>query len=127
MPKFPFKYSGSVLEKSLAVGTQGDLYEEWLELRNGCLCCSVKCVPQDVTIFNRYFRVLMHTVFRDNGVKAIENLMKKKGRFDYILLETTGLADPGKYMLHAQLLKMHSLQLFVFHYRTNCFTFLAGQ
>lgn len=96
---------GSVLEKSLAVGTQGDLYEEWLELRNGCLCCSVK----------------------DNGVKAIENLMKKKGRFDYILLETTGLADPGKYMLHAQLLKMHSLQLFVSHYRTNCFTFLAGQ
>lgn len=33
--------------------------------------------------------------FRDNGVKAIENLMKKKGKFDYILLETTGLADPG--------------------------------
>lgn len=34
-------------------------------------------------------------LYRDNGVKAIENLMKKKGRFDYILLETTGLADPG--------------------------------
>lgn len=32
---------------------------------------------------------------RDNGLRAIENLMKKKGRFDYILLETTGLADPG--------------------------------
>nr|KAG5703922.1 hypothetical protein BaRGS_008181 [Batillaria attramentaria] len=32
---------------------------------------------------------------RDNGVKAIENLMSKKGKFDYILLETTGLADPG--------------------------------
>ncbi|ODM88094.1 COBW domain-containing protein 1 [Orchesella cincta] len=61
------------MEKSLAVGTQGELFEEWLELRNGCLCCSVK----------------------DNGVKAIENLMKKKGKFDYILLETTGLADPG--------------------------------
>ena len=29
------------------------------------------------------------------GVKAIENLMKKRGKFDYILLETTGLADPG--------------------------------
>ena len=28
------------------------------------------------------------------GVKAIENLMQKKGKFDYILLETTGLADP---------------------------------
>lgn len=32
---------------------------------------------------------------RDMGVKAIENLMKKKGKFDYVLLETTGLADPG--------------------------------
>lgn len=32
---------------------------------------------------------------RDNGLKAIENLMEKKGKFDYILLETTGLADPG--------------------------------
>lgn len=35
------------------------------------------------------------TIRRDNGVLAIENLMKKKGKFDYILLETTGLADPG--------------------------------
>ncbi|XP_068594947.1 zinc-regulated GTPase metalloprotein activator 1 [Brachionichthys hirsutus] len=64
---------GSALEKSLAVSYDGELYEEWLELRNGCLCCSVK----------------------DNGLKAIENLMEKKGKFDYILLETTGLADPG--------------------------------
>ncbi|XP_076007172.1 zinc-regulated GTPase metalloprotein activator 1 [Genypterus blacodes] len=64
---------GSALEKSLAVSQAGELYEEWLELRNGCLCCSVK----------------------DNGFKAIENLMEKKGKFDYILLETTGLADPG--------------------------------
>lgn len=64
---------GSVDEKSLCVGEGGNLYEEWLELRNGCLCCSVK----------------------DNGIKAIESLMEKKGRFDYVLLETTGLADPG--------------------------------
>ena len=35
------------------------------------------------------------TYCRDVGVKAIENLMEKKGKFDYILLETTGLADPG--------------------------------
>ena len=34
-------------------------------------------------------------LYRDVGVKAIENLMEKKGKFDYILLETTGLADPG--------------------------------
>ncbi|OXB80790.1 UNVERIFIED_CONTAM: hypothetical protein H355_010556 [Colinus virginianus] len=64
---------GSALEKSLAISQGGELYEEWLELRNGCLCCSVK----------------------DNGLKAIENLMQKRGKFDYILLETTGLADPG--------------------------------
>ncbi|XP_072695378.1 zinc-regulated GTPase metalloprotein activator 1B isoform X13 [Canis lupus baileyi] len=64
---------GSAVEKSLAVSQGGELYEEWLELRNGCLCCSVK----------------------DNGLRAIENLMQKKGKFDYILLETTGLADPG--------------------------------
>jgi len=47
--------------------------EDWLELKNGCLCCSVK----------------------DVGVKAIEDLMLRRGRFDYVLLETTGLADPG--------------------------------
>ncbi|XP_051002231.1 COBW domain-containing protein 1 isoform X1 [Acomys russatus] len=64
---------GSAIEKSLAISQGGELYEEWLELRNGCLCCSVK----------------------DNGLRAIENLMQKKGKFDYILLETTGLADPG--------------------------------
>ncbi|XP_046686556.1 LOW QUALITY PROTEIN: COBW domain-containing protein 2-like [Homalodisca vitripennis] len=64
---------GSALEKSVSIGQEGELYEEWLELRNGCLCCSVK----------------------DNGIKAIENLMAKRGKFDYILLETTGLADPG--------------------------------
>lgn len=33
---------GSAVEKSLAVSQGGELYEEWLELRNGCLCCSVK-------------------------------------------------------------------------------------
>ncbi|KAF9534544.1 CobW domain-containing protein [Crepidotus variabilis] len=47
--------------------------EEFLELANGCLCCSIK----------------------DVGVAAMEKLMLKKGAFDYILLETTGLADPG--------------------------------
>ncbi|KAI0335829.1 cobW-domain-containing protein [Cubamyces sp. BRFM 1775] len=47
--------------------------EEILELANGCLCCSIK----------------------DSGAAAIEKLMQRKGAFDYILLETTGLADPG--------------------------------
>ncbi|RPA87854.1 vitamin b12 biosynthesis, cobw-like protein [Ascobolus immersus RN42] len=61
------------IEKSLTVSGDGALVEEWLEVANGCICCTVK----------------------DNGVQAIENLMEKKGKFDYILLETTGLADPG--------------------------------
>ncbi|KAM6170313.1 zinc-regulated GTPase metalloprotein activator 1A-like [Rhynchocyon petersi] len=33
---------GSAVEKSLAISQDGELYEEWLELQNGCLCCSVK-------------------------------------------------------------------------------------
>jgi len=37
---------------------------------------------------------LIH-VNRDTGVIAIESLMERRGTFDYILLETTGLADPG--------------------------------
>ncbi len=32
---------------------------------------------------------------KDSGAAAIEQLMRRRGRFDYILLETTGLADPG--------------------------------
>lgn len=61
------------IEKSLTVNKDGESVEEWLEVGNGCICCSVK----------------------DTGVNAIESLMEKKGKFDYILLETTGLADPG--------------------------------
>ncbi|ODA78042.1 hypothetical protein RJ55_06645 [Drechmeria coniospora] len=61
------------IEKSLTVNTGDEKVEEWLEVGNGCICCSVK----------------------DTGVNAIESLMAKKGAFDYILLETTGLADPG--------------------------------
>ncbi|RDW79712.1 CobW-domain-containing protein [Coleophoma cylindrospora] len=61
------------IEKSLTVSKDGKDVQEWLEVGNGCICCSVK----------------------DQGVNAIESLMEKKGAFDYILLETTGLADPG--------------------------------
>ena len=47
--------------------------DEWVELTNGCLCCSVK----------------------DDFVNALESLMLQQTPFDYILVETTGLADPG--------------------------------
>lgn len=34
--------------------------------------------------------------------------MSKRGKFDYILLETTGLADPGKYYYEEAFLYVHS-------------------
>lgn len=62
------------IEKSLTVkDKRNQEVEEWLDLGNGCLCCTVK----------------------DNGVTAIERLVAKKEGFDHILLETTGLADPA--------------------------------
>ncbi|KAI5366046.1 putative cobW/HypB/UreG, nucleotide-binding domain, cobalamin (vitamin B12) biosynthesis CobW [Septoria linicola] len=63
----------SDIEKSLTVNQGDQQVSEWLDLANGCICCSVK----------------------DSGVNAIESLMDRRGAFDYILLETTGLADPG--------------------------------
>ena len=47
--------------------------EEIVELNNGCLCCRV----------------------RGDLVKSLVNLFQKQKRFDYVLIETTGLADPG--------------------------------
>ena len=46
-------FSGSAQEKSVAIGDQGELFEEWLELRNGCLCCSVKWVKPDCERFSK--------------------------------------------------------------------------
>ncbi|KAG5518524.1 hypothetical protein PMAC_002920 [Pneumocystis sp. 'macacae'] len=60
----------SDIEKSLSINSRGQISEEWLELNNGCFCCTVYT--------------------RDNAVVAIEKLMMKKGA-----LETTGLADIG--------------------------------
>lgn len=65
----------SLIEKSITIkNDQSNDVIEWLEIGNGCLCCSVK----------------------DIGVLAIENLLENtKNKIDYILLETTGLSDPG--------------------------------
>jgi len=63
-------------------GVDGDnagrtLVEDWVELNNGCVCCTVK----------------------GTLVQTIEGLLEKRRemgeKFDFILLETTGLADPG--------------------------------
>src|SRR5262249_46405186 len=47
--------------------------EEILELNNGCLCCRV----------------------RKDLVQSLGDLFKRQKRFDYVLVETTGLAHPG--------------------------------
>ena len=44
-----------------------------MELENGCICCSSKT----------------------DMVKALETLVQQRDHFDYILIETTGLANPG--------------------------------
>jgi len=95
--------AGASLEQSLSVGQQGKLTEEWLELRNGCLCCTVKYATPAGLVAPRTAAAHLgpHRAHacradrRDNGVAALESLMKRKGAFDYVLLETTGMADPG--------------------------------
>lgn len=58
-------------------GIDGDLIvgadEEIFEMNNGCICCTV----------------------RGDLIRIIEGLMRRRGRFDGILIETTGLADPA--------------------------------
>ncbi|CAK7890814.1 zinc-regulated GTPase metalloprotein activator 1 [[Candida] anglica] len=66
----------SAIEKAVTIkdAQSQDSVQEWLDLGNGCLCCTVK----------------------DNGVTAIEQLVENsRGKIDYILLETTGVADPA--------------------------------
>ncbi|HEY7300268.1 MAG TPA: GTP-binding protein [Xanthobacteraceae bacterium] len=59
------------------IGIDGDLVvgadEEVFEMNNGCICCTV----------------------RGDLVRIIDGLMRRKGRFDAIIVETTGLADPA--------------------------------
>ncbi|XP_058194874.1 uncharacterized protein LOC131311429 isoform X1 [Rhododendron vialii] len=62
------------VERAMINEGEGDaLVEEWVELDNGCVCCTVK-----------------HSL-----VQALEQLVQRKERLDHILLETTGLANPA--------------------------------
>mmetsp|Transcript_23135 Transcript_23135/g.38596 ORF Transcript_23135/g.38596 Transcript_23135/m.38596 type:complete len:483 (+) Transcript_23135:40-1488(+) len=60
----------SMIAKS---GVDGDNISNFFELSNGCICCTVK----------------------DDLVTTLEQLVLHKDRFDYIIIETTGLANPG--------------------------------
>ena len=59
------------------IGVDQDLVinaeEEIFEMNNGCICCTV----------------------RGDLIRILGNLMKRRDKFDYILIETTGMADPG--------------------------------
>jgi G3E family GTPase len=57
------------IDNDLIVGAD----EEVFEMNNGCVCCTV----------------------RGDLIRVLSGLMKRKGRFDAIIVETTGLADPG--------------------------------
>lgn len=97
------QFTAADIEKALTVNKDGQQVQEWLELANGCICCSVKlvasvsppCSPVAAVAIFVHAHDLWLTLHRDSGVNAIESLMERRGAFDYILLETTGLADPG--------------------------------
>jgi G3E family GTPase len=57
------------VDHELVIGAE----EEIFEMNNGCICCTV----------------------RGDLIRILGTLMKRRDRFDAILIETTGLADPG--------------------------------
>jgi G3E family GTPase len=57
------------IDNELVVGAD----EEVFEMNNGCICCTV----------------------RGDLIRIIDGLLRRKGRFDAIIVETTGLADPA--------------------------------
>ena len=57
------------IDNDLVVGAD----EEVFEMNNGCICCTV----------------------RGDLIRILDGLMKRKGKFDAIIVETTGLADPA--------------------------------
>jgi G3E family GTPase len=50
-----------------------DADEEIFEMNNGCICCTV----------------------RGDLIRIIGNLMRRRDKFDHLVIETTGLADPA--------------------------------
>ncbi|MEA2954302.1 MAG: hypothetical protein QOJ96_3822 [Alphaproteobacteria bacterium] len=57
------------IDNDLIVGAD----EEVFEMNNGCICCTV----------------------RGDLIRIIDGLLRRKGKFDAIIVETTGLADPA--------------------------------
>ncbi|KAK5584392.1 hypothetical protein RB653_006003 [Dictyostelium firmibasis] len=69
------EYGQSIgIETAMIVDSNGEKIQEWLEFPNGCICCTVK----------------------DDFLQSIEDLLKRSDKFDYILIESTGMGDPGQ-------------------------------
>lgn len=58
-------------------GEEASPLANWVQLENGCICCSVK----------------------NDMVKALEALLQQRASFDYILIETTGVLRFQKLMV----------------------------
>lgn len=78
-----------MVEKQLTMQKAGYLADEWVEFDNGCLCCSAKYMRPTVSGLDS---------LRDAAMLAIESLLKKRGDIDHIIIETSGMADPGTYL-----------------------------
>ena len=63
------EYGEVGIDQGLVIDTD----EEVFEMSNGCICCTV----------------------RGDLIRILTGLAKRRHRFDYVLVETTGLADPG--------------------------------
>ncbi len=57
------------VDQELVIGAE----EEIFEMNNGCICCTV----------------------RGDLIRILGTLMKRRDKFDHIMIETTGMADPG--------------------------------
>ena len=67
------EFSGATaFEKGLSIRSSRMDNEEWLEMPNGCLCCTMK----------------------DRAVEAIETLVASRP-IDHVLVETSGVSDPA--------------------------------
>ena len=66
-------YIENALVREPEGGQETSALADWVQLENGCICCSVK----------------------NDMVQALEGLLLQRDRFDYVIIETTGLANPG--------------------------------
>lgn len=86
------KKIGVVINEWGAIGIDDKLVklvntkEEVYEMNNGCVCCTVR---------GDLIKVLHNLVVPDDDDDDDDDKKPKKTKFDMIIIETTGLADPG--------------------------------